>query len=171
MPDGVKRTFFESDRESAIFNPGGGLEGCWNLRGYKDHGEVRNVNITIGMRAFTKYEPIVYKWEDADSIYDPNAFNFLGYPANSVQMDSQFAVDEYAYRASVDLHRVQRMPGAGVILETWLQPDMFPLDMIMVQSKRAGTYGLRYMITSVRHIETNAGGSSQIIARYLPEML
>lgn len=170
MPAGIKRSFYESDRESALYQAGGGLEGCWNMTVEKDMAEVRNVNITIGMRAFTKYEPIVYKQEDSDSIYDPLAFNHLGYPNPSVWMDSQFSDEEFAYTASVGMHQFLRLPGYRVTLSTWLQPDIFPLDMIAVQSRKLGTYNTRFMVTGVKHRSEKNGGSSVISARYIPDI-
>lgn len=168
MPAGLKRSFYESDRASAA-QPGGGLEGCWSMAVTKDMGEVRNVSITIGMEAFTKYRPIVFKWVDGDSIYTPTAFNHLGYENAAVWMDSQFGNEAFAYFASYEMFRFLRIPGYAVTFTTWLQPDIFPLDMIGVQSPKLGTYGLRFMVTSVRHHVDKNRGESTITARYIPD--
>lgn len=169
MPLGTKRSFFESDRASAIFQPGGGYEGCWSMSVTKDMDEVRSTSIVIGINAFgPRYDPIVYKWTDFDAIDNPNAFNHLGYDAPAVWMDSQFADPYFAYIASGAMFYFLRTPGYAVEFETWLQPDIFPLDMIQLQSPKLGTYGVRFMVTSVRHRVNKSGGSSVITARYIP---
>jgi len=169
MPNGLKRSFYESDRDSANYQSGGGLEGCWSMSVIKDMDEVRNISITIGMNAFTKYEPIVYKWIDGDSIYTPTAFNHLGYENPAVWMDSQFGNENFAYLASYQMFRFLRTPGYKVSFTTWLQPDIFPLDMIGVQSAKLGTYGIRFMVTSVQHHVDKNRGHSTITARYIPD--
>lgn len=169
MPLGVKRRFYEADRYSTA-QPGGGLEGCWEASVVKDMAEVRNTSITIGMEAFTKYRTIVYKWTDGNSIYDPRAFNGLGYENPAVWMDSQFANEAFAWLASFEMFRFLRSPGYRVSLTTWLQPDIFPLDMVSVVSPRLGTTGLRFMVTGVRHHVDKQLGHSKISARYIPEI-
>jgi hypothetical protein len=168
MPAGTKRRFYESDHESTA-QPFGGYEGCKSVSVAKDMGEVRNQSMLIGMRAFTKYEPIVYKLEDEDSIYDASVFNHLGYRNPSVWMDSQFSDEAFAFEAATELFRFVRSPGYSVSLVTWLQCDIFPLDMIQVQSRKLGTYDIRMMVTGVRHTVNKNGGMSMIRARYIPE--
>ena len=140
-----------------------------NVRMNKDMGEVRNTSIVIGVGVFTpRYDPIVYKFSDTDSVYNPLAYNHLGYENAAVWMDSQFADPYFAFSAARDMYYFLRTPGLSVTLTTWLQPDIFPLDMIMVQSPKIGTYGIRMMVTDVVHTVNKERGRSTISARFIP---
>lgn len=174
VPLGVKRDFYESDRASEISGFSGygglaGLEGAQWARVSKDMSQVRSDAIVVGVRAFApKYDPIVYKLTDEGVVFDQNAFNHLGYRNASVWMDSQFASESFALDAVTAMHAFTRMPGYSVNLQTWLQPDIFPLDVIRFQSFRFGTDWTRLMVTGVKHTVSKEPGSTVIQALYVP---
>ncbi|RYG37494.1 hypothetical protein EON81_06520 [bacterium] len=169
IPRGIKRNFFESDVES-FRQQRGGLEGCWNLQWQKDMDQVRSEVIVAGVDAFgPRYEPIVYRQEDDGVLDNPNAYNHLGYRAPFAWLASQFSGDTFAYRASIELLNYLRNPDFQLNLTTWLQPDLFPMDVIRLQSYRAGTAWLRLVVTGVRHDLNPSIGRSRVTAQYIPE--
>jgi hypothetical protein len=164
IPSNIKRTFYESDVEA------GGPEGCWAIGSSKDMDEVRSDAILIGVNAFTpRWDPIVMKFTDWGVIDDTRAFNHLGYPNPSAWVDSLFAEQGFAYEAGTAMYRTIRMPGLTVPFTTWYQPDIFPLDVVMVQSDRAGVSGIPLMVVSVKHRGTKELTHSTITARFVPE--
>ncbi len=172
LPQGVKRSFFESDVESSWYQPDGGLEGMWDVTVEVDRLEVRSEAILVGLSAFApKYKPIVYRQSDEGVVFDPLAFNHLGFRNPSAVMDSQFANDYYAWRASVALLFFLRYPALSVSWTTWLQPDLFPGDVVMLQSRRTGTKWIRMMITSIVN-KTSIDGLpySKISASFVPDL-
>jgi hypothetical protein len=112
---------------------------------------------------------VVYRFADDDVVENPRAFNHLGYREPFVWIDSQFADDAFAYYGAKGMMEFLRYPGLGVKIQTWCQPDIFPLDVITLESPRAGTSGVRMLVTSVNHRQTKAGGRSTISARFVPE--
>ncbi len=171
-PAGVKRSFYESDRESALAQAGGGLEGCWQVSVRKSMDQVRSDVILVGVSAFgPTYRPIVYKRSDDGVVYDDLAFNHLGYRSPSAVIDSLYADERFAYDASNALITCLRLPDLAVGLTTWLQPDIFPMDVFRLQSDRAGTTGIPFMVTGVRHSLTKDSGSTRIRGQFVPEGL
>lgn len=169
-PVGTKRSFFESDRESALYQAGGGAEGCWSLSLSKDMDEVRSESILIGVNAFTpQWDPIIYKWVDDAVVDDATAYNHLGYSNPTSWLDSIFANEDFAREASQQMFRFFRTPGLDVRLRTWLQPDLFPLDMISVEAPRLGIdRSTRFMLLSVKHRQTKEIGESMLVGRFVP---
>ncbi len=169
LPSGVKRSFFESDRES-LGQPGGGFEGARFASATKDLSEVKNQASVIGIDAFaSKWDAIIETREDSASIEDPLAANHLGYPAPAVWMDSQFAEPGFAADAADETIRVLSQPGQVEQIVTWIQPDIFPLDIVQLQSDRLGTRDTRMMVVEVRHELSQQAASSVIGARLVPE--
>lgn len=169
IPNGIKRFFFESDPESAA-QSGGGLEGCWSIQTIKDMSEVRSDMILIGVDAFTpQWNPIVERWTDDGVINNVSAFNHLGYKNPSVWIDSQFADPDFASEAAAAMYRYFRTPGLNLSLTTWSQPDLFPLDVISLQSDRFGVSAIPMVILGVRHSQTIDIGSTTIFARFVPQ--
>ena len=126
--------------------------------------------IVAGIDAFgPRWDPIVYRQEEEGIVHDPNAYNHLGYRAPFAWISSQFSGDAYAYRASVELMNYLRNPDLTIRLTSWLQPDLFPMDVIRFQSRRAGTAWLRLVVTGVRHAITPNIGRTAIRAQFIPE--
>jgi hypothetical protein len=61
-----------------------------------------------------------------------------------------------------------RLPGLSIEFETWLQPDIFPLDVIVFDSVRLGVTSVRLMVTSVAHQVNKSFASSAIVGRLVP---
>jgi hypothetical protein len=169
----VKRSFFESDVESAYSQPGGGLEGMWDVEVVIDRMSVRSEAIVVGVSAFApKYKPIVFRQEDPGVVNDPYAFNHLGFHSPTAVLDSQFADLFYAWRASLALIFCLRNPDLKVRFRTWLQNDIFPMDVLMIQSRRTGTGWIRMMVTDVQHLHSMDSPSQSVITvSYVPDLL
>ena len=142
----TKRIFYESDWES------GGTAGCWALRKTKDMSTVRNKVIVAGTNLVSPiWEPIVVAISDQRSMFDVSADNFLGFPSPLAWADSQFGNDEFAYQAALQLLLFLRMPERRLVITTWFQPDIKPLDLIEVVSPRSGSTGIKFMVTDISH--------------------
>ena len=158
----TKRRFYESDAESTFYGESGNT-GCWNLEWTKNMGTVRNKAIIVGIDARNPaWRPIVISLTDQHSITDPGASNFLGYPNPFVWADNQFADSAYAYDACRTQLLIMRVPEQKISITTWGQPDIYPLDLIQVNSAHAGTWGSygssyaplganTFLVTSVSH--------------------
>lgn len=176
LPLGTKRVFFESDRASKLMpnsnayglNPG--AEGCWELSMSKNHADIRNHSITIGIDAFEpRYQPTVFKYVDNDSVNNGAVFNHLGYQAPAVWVDNMFAAPGFAQQAALAMYRFLRLPSYDIAFTTWLQPDLFPMDVVQVEAVKFGTNNTRVMITDVDHNVNKRGGTSRITARFVPD--
>jgi hypothetical protein len=43
------------------------------------------------------------------------------------------------------------MPERRLVITTWFQPDIKPLDLIEVVSPRSGSTGIKFMVTDISH--------------------
>lgn len=163
IPGGVRRTFYESDT--------GGPNGCWNLMVSRDMEDVRNTITVVGVDAFGPlWNPIVAHRQDDASIHYPFAPNYIGWEQPLVWSDSQFANLSFASAAADALFAFLRHPGEVVQLTTWLQPDLYPLDVIAIEALRFGTMSKRYLVVGIEHrVHSGALGETTIVARYIPE--
>lgn len=163
VPAGVKRTFYESDREA------GGPEGAWSVRLLKSMSEVRSEVIVIGINAFSpRWDPVRTMVSEDTIVDDPTVFNHLGYRHPAVWVDSIFAETGFANRSAANLMSWYRLPGLSIEFETWLQPDIFPLDVIVFDSVRMGVTSARLMVTTVAHQVNKSFASSTIVGRLVP---
>jgi len=168
-PTTIKRTFWESD-VAGVVGSGTDLNGCEIMQMTKDLQQVRNTSAVIGVNAYSpKSEPIVFKYDDLDSVYNVNAFNFLGYQQQAVWMDSQFASPSFAQQAAQQMYAVLRVPGLDVPIKTnWIQPDIFPLDAITVYSPRLGLdTSTRLVVMSVEHHVTKSHAWTELTGRFI----
>ncbi|GIV22150.1 MAG: hypothetical protein KatS3mg023_3901 [Armatimonadota bacterium] len=163
IPVGVRRTFYESDMT--------GPDGCWNLSVYRSMEDVRNAVTVVGVDAFGPlWNPIVSHRQDDWSIHYPFAYNFVGWEQPLVWADSLFASPQFASDAADALIAFLRHPSEVVTFTTWLQPDLYPLDVIAIQAPRFGTMWKRYLVVGVQHrVHDVSLGESIITARYIPE--
>ena len=169
IPSGIKRQFYESDRESAYYGGiGAGLEGCWSIHRTKDHTTVRSDTMVIGVNAFNpSQDPISVAYREPSIIYDSDAFNHLGYPNPTAWIDTQFAELVYAARSAQAMHRVFRMPYLPVVFTSWLQPDIFPLDVVTVNSPKVGISSVPLVVLGVHHSGSKLGPArSTIVAQH-----
>lgn len=165
LPAGVWRVFYESDRES------GGLEGCWSISVRKNMDEVRSDAIVVGIDAYApRWDPVAARYSDENVVDRPRAANHLGYRNPAVTIDNIFADPYFCEASAFEQIRFLRVPGLDCSITTWLQPDVFPLDVIMVQSPKSGVAWTRMMVTSVEHYKGQEGpGFSTITSRFVPE--
>lgn len=163
IPSGFKRLFYEQDTF--------GFDACWQLQVTRSLEDVRNTVSVIGIDAFAPlWSPILAHRQDAASISDPSAANFIGYEQPLVWADSQFANAAFASAAADALFAFLRQPSEIVHLTTWLQPDLYPLDVIGIASDRWGTTGKRYLILEVHHSYFDGAlGTTRLLARNAPE--
>lgn len=162
IPAGIYRTFYESDV--------GAPNACWQISVHRSFEEVRNTVTVVGIDAYGPlWNPIVSHRQDNASIYDPSAPNYIGWEQPLVWADSQFADIEYASEAADALIAFLRHPAETVTFTTWLQPDIYPLNVIAVDAPRFGTTGKRYLVVGVQHrVHDVALGETTITARYIP---
>lgn len=164
-----KRIFDESDAHALVYGnePSAGM---WNMTWNKNMDTVRNKVIIVGIDAFhPAWRPIVISLTDKSSIDLPIVPNFLGYPEPFVWADNQFASPEYAYKAAITQLMFMRIPETNISFTTWLQPDIYPLDIIGVNSIHAGNAGglphppgsNRFLVVSVTHSVVKHTGVGQ----------
>lgn len=163
IPPGVRRVFYESDR--------GAPNGCWQLSVHRSMEDVRNAVTVVGVDAFGPlWNPIVSHRQDNASIHNPFAPNYIGWEQPLVWADSLFASPQFASDAADALIAFLRHPSEVVTFTTWLQPDLYPLDVIAIEAPRFGTAFKRYLVVGVQHrIHDVSLGETIVTARYIPE--
>lgn len=153
----------------------GGYVDCHSLQVHTSVADVRNQTVLVGIDAMDGWEPIVVKYEDGASITSaPGAqpANYKGYKAPLVILDSRFANFGFATRAAYNIFRWVRQPTIEVSFTTWVQGDLYPLDLIYVNDWRSGIAGMPLYVMSVTNtISVLAQGKAiqqaQVTARYL----
>lgn len=163
IPPGVRRVFYESDT--------GAPNGCWQLSVHRSMEEVRNTVTVVGVDAFGPlWNPIVSHRQDNASIHNPFAPNYIGWEQPLVWADSLFASPQFASDAADALIAFLRHPAEVVTFTTWLQPDLYPLDVIAVEAPRFGTAFKRYLVVGIQHrVHDVSLGETVVTARYIPE--
>lgn len=164
IPPGVRRVFYESD----TYAP----NGCWSLSVQRSMEEVRNSVTVVGVDAFGPlWNPIVSHRQDNWSIHYPLAPNYIGWEQPLVWADSLFASPQFASDAADALIAFLRHPAEVVTFTTWLQPDLYPLDVIALEAPRFGTTFKRYLIVGIQHrVHDVSLGETIVTARYVPEV-
>lgn len=120
--------------------------------------DTRNQVVVIGIDAYSAdWSPIVQKREDSASIYtamgDTPPQNYCGYPKPFIWMDSRFANQGFASAAADNIFAILRLPDQQVRLESaWLQPEVFPMQVIQVDYPRANSLGVNFYVLSVVNI-------------------
>jgi hypothetical protein len=133
----------------------------------RDMTYTRNDVTIIGIDPET-WQPIRASRVDNNSIYDTTAPNYMGYRAAFVWADSMFCTPEYAAQARDSIFNVMRLPADTIAIEGWMQPDIFPLDVIGACDPYS-LEGLRpYWVVSVRNQISFVPG---IIAPYRPHCI
>ena len=174
IPSGVKRTFWDSDWEGALFGDGF-TYGVTSSTVSKDNTQVRSDSVLIGINSFSPYwNPIIQRRPTDPNtnpiVFDPTVFNHLGYPNPAVWVDGIFADEQFASNSADYMYTVFSLPGLDVQLPTaWLQQDIYPLDVITYSGDFVTPVtDLPIMVTSVTHDITIARATTNIMARYLP---
>lgn len=153
-----KRSFFESDAESYYYT-GDPTCGCESISWTKNMATVRNKVVIVGINAFSPaWAPIVVTLTDANSIDNPGVSNYIGGINPFVWADNIFADAGFAYNACYTSLLIFRIPETKMVLKTWFQPDIYPLDVIDVFSTRCCTWGpnapvgaSKFLVTDVEH--------------------
>ena len=111
---------------------------------------VRNDMTVIGIDPET-WKPIVARAADSDSIYNIYAQNYLGYRSAMVWADNMFVSEDYAQQAVDSIFPLVRLPQDTMTLQGWLQPDLFPLDVIGAAEPYAAPELKPYWVTSINN--------------------
>ncbi len=165
----AKRTFGDCPTDD------GSLAEMWSLSCDISTREVRNNVVLIGIDAFNPQIPaIVIGNKDEASIWSaPGAqpYNYKGFMASAVMMDSMFANRAFAESSAWKLYRWLRQPSFTVTLATWAQPDVYPLDVLYITDPRGLTGTLPFYVMSMQTSYSALSGSvvpsCTITARYL----
>ena len=115
----------------------------------------RNQVILIGIDQYDpRWSLIVTKLEDSASIYatpgtEPQ--NYKGFKDPFVWVDSRFANQAFADAAALNLYGLLRLPGLEAQWTSWLQPDLYPMDVVGINESKSGTEGVPFYIMAMRN--------------------
>lgn len=112
--------------------------------------------------------------QDLDSISSPPGLqprNYIGYKKPFIWIDSRFANRGFMERALERLYRFLRLPEYTITFDCWLQPDLYPLDVIHVNDSRSNSNNVPFYIMSMANkLSIHSGRieqSSTITGRFL----
>lgn len=134
--------------------------------------QVRSRLTLVGPKPYQERgELVVTAAVDPAVVDDGNSFNHLGYDCDAAWVDTQFSLEDYSLRAAGALFPTLRTPFLAVNLTSWYQPDIYPLDKIMVSSAKLGLSGIPLIVLSARSASPPGGPAfSQITGlHFLPE--
>lgn len=125
--------------------------------------QVRNQVILGGVDpSDPNWRLIFTKAEDSNSIYASpglEPMNYIGYKKPMVWADSRFADVAYATEGAARLLALLRVPGLEVTFETFMQPALYPMDVIFVDEHKSGTEGVPfYVIGTTTNWSVSEGG-------------
>lgn len=114
----------------------------------RDMGEVRTGVWFIGIDAHgLQWAPIASKISDDGAVYDTRTsiwdqgqINCIGYENVFVDVDTQFANQEFADQAAQRAFEVFRLPGITGGISTWLHTNVFPGNWVGVIDARSGLW-------------------------------
>lgn len=165
-----------------------GLTGIWSMQTTISTRDVRTTIALVGIDAMSpvgSLEPIVYRKEDAAAIDSPvgsQPMNFVGRRKVFAMTDSRFASLQFTKDSGDRLYRIMRLPSITVRFTCYGQPDLYPMDEIVVEDWRSGLTG--YPATDANWLKLtiiwmntkcSAGGGqaimpvTTIVAVYIPE--
>lgn len=146
---------------------GANLTGFWGCEHNISTDNVRNVVVLVGVDAFSRgtWAPIVVRQEDAFSIGDPTAANYVGWKQPFVWTDSKFASLSYATEVAQRALAYMRVPEIEVSFETYLQPTIFPMQVVYVQEAKSGYSAVPFYVTNTQKTMTVRGGSLRMRTR------
>lgn len=158
--------------EHATGPDGANLSEFWNFRFSTSVESVRNSVYLIGVDPFaTGWNPIPCKREDLPSIYampgqEPQ--NYVGRPAPFIWVDARFADVAFAHNSATRLLQLLRIPEWVVQFSCWLQPHLYPMDVIYLAETRTGAWGVPFHIMAMQN-EWRVDGwcTSTITGRFL----
>jgi len=126
--------------------------------------DTRNQLALVGIDAYgPDWSPIVEKREDMNSIFTPPGYippaNYCGYKKPLVWMDSRFANSDFASKAADQIFAIADLPDYTCSVNAWLQPGVYPMDVMMVDYPRANTFGIPFVVTEVSNVLSLAGSN------------
>ena len=147
--------------------PGGAVNEIFSMSAGCGTVNTRNQTIVIGIDAYgQEWAPIVEVRTDEASIFtDPYTTpprNYKGYPATAIWTDARFANEEYASAAADYMHAINTLPDYDVTIDTWMQPDIFPMQSIMVDDWKSNSLGVPFYITNVRLVQSVLSGNLEL---------
>jgi hypothetical protein len=172
---GPKRTFTETATDG-WGQPGGALTEMFDLTITSSTDSTRNQTILVGIDAFgPEWAPIVEKRRDEPSIFtapgDLPPRNHISYPKSVIWTDARFANPQFASDSADRLHAMVRLPDYTANFSCWLQPDLFPMDVIYVDDWKSNSLGVPFYVLSVVNRMSVLGDNltlrSQIGGKYL----
>ncbi len=168
-----KRVFTEFPVDAAGV-PGGAISEIISLSAVSSTRDTRNQVILIGQDAFGDGDRfIITKYQDDASINSPpgqQPRNYIGYPKALLWMDSRFALPGFANKTARRMYNFLRQPAYTVNFTCWLQPDLYPMDVIYVEDSKSNSGAIPFYIMSLSHTLSVMGGKvmqTSISARYL----
>lgn len=115
--------------------------------------DVRNVIVLLGIDAFDpRWSLLIEKREDTASIFAAPGFepkNYIGYRKPFVWTDARFADPDFAAEAADRLYQILRIPGLDLTFECWMQPDLYPMEVIYIEEPTSGATGVPFYILSI----------------------
>jgi hypothetical protein len=155
---------------------GDNLSEYWNLRVTTSSANVYNRVHLVGVDSFSDaFNILISRREDKRSI---NALagqepaNYVGFPTDFVWLDSRFANGAFVANAADRLLEILRLPLIEATFTCWLQPDLFPMDVVYVINDRSGISAIPLYVMSINNVWAYVGNGRQqmvshIRARYL----
>lgn len=135
-----KRVF----RQSTPYDAKGGLTALWGLKTTISTMDVRTTIALVGIDAMSPtgpLAPIIYRKEDAAAIDSPvgsQPMNYVGRRKLFAMIDSRFASLKFTKDSGDRIYRIMRLPSIRVEFTCWGQPDLYPMDEIVVEDWRSG---------------------------------
>jgi len=153
---GVTKKVYDEYAYDGYGQPGGEVNELFGMTARIGTANTRNRTILIGIDAFgPEWAPIVESRQDDASIFtDPSVTppqNYIGYEKAFIWLDARFANEEYASAAADFIFAINRLPDYDVTCQAWLQPEIFPLDTIMVNDWRSNSAGIPFYVMSVQN--------------------
>lgn len=153
---------------------GENLTEYFNLRLVSDIEEVRNQVLLVGIDQFNLSWPAIpFAVQDDASIYAAPGFeplNYVGYKKTFTWVGTRFANTAYAAESAARLLELLRVPGLEVTFETWMQPDIYPMDVIYINESRSGSEGVPFYVieTTTRWtLERTRNGAVQVARTFI----
>jgi hypothetical protein len=131
---------------------------------------VRNMVAIIGVEIYNTWKPIVTSLRDDGSIVDaPWSENFIGYPTAAVQVEPSYATPAYNAAVATSMFAILRQPQIEVTLRTFMQPDIYPGDIVELADDRFGTVGLPFRVVGISNtLNRQRQPYAEITARWVP---
>lgn len=147
-PGTVFRTFNLNDSDN--------LDGFWDFRLRVSTKNVRNRILLVGIDPFADfYNVLISKREDSYSINAPlgqEPPNFVGFPQTMVWVDPRFASPEFVSTSADRILEMLRIPLVEAQFSTWMQPDLFPMDVVYLNEHKTGVLNIPLYVMGITNV-------------------